>query len=267
MLEKLRQLGWGDYEARAYLALLQHSPATGYRVAKEAGVPTAKVYEALARLVERGAARTATSEGRDAVLYTPVPPAEVMAGLQARHARMLDDLSRELSALAAAAAETPAAQLTGRAPVLGRANALLAGAHKSAAVVLPPGWENTLRAGLEAARARQVRVDRVLTAPDASSGQAEPGLLIVTADGAEALIGTLGDPADDAAAQAFATTLPFLVRLCADYVRLRRAVALVPEAVARLQRHDDWLDWEEAKQRRLLEHIAPRTDNIPNAPN
>src|SRR5579884_2265087 len=97
MLEKLRQLGWGDYEAKAYLALLGHHPATGYRVAKESGVPTAKVYEALARLVERGAIRLHPGAEGEAAQYVPVPPEEVMAGLRARHARMLDELTRELA--------------------------------------------------------------------------------------------------------------------------------------------------------------------------
>ncbi len=40
----------------------------------------------------------------------------------------------------------------------------------------------------------------------------------------------------------------------------------MPEAVARLQRHDDWLDWEEAKQRRLLQNAATRTEGLGSAP-
>ncbi len=264
MIEKLRQLGWGDYEARAYLALLRHHPATGYRVGKESGVPTAKVYEALARLVERGAAHLLPAAEGEAAQYAPVPPEEVMAGLRARHARMLDELTHELVALALPAADTPDSErVRGRAPVLGRANALLTNARKSAALALPQGWESSLRAGLEAARSRRVRVDRVTLLPDAVPGTAagspsEAELFVLAVDGAEALVGTLGAPTDDRAAEALAIRVPFLVRLCADYVRLRRAVALVPEAVARLQRQDDWLDWEEAKQRRLLQHTVAR---------
>jgi sugar-specific transcriptional regulator TrmB len=266
MIETLRQLGWGDYEARAYLALLQHNPATGYRIGKESGVPTAKVYEALARLVERGAARLLPSAEGDSAQYVPVSPEEVMAGLRARHAHMLDELTRELAALSVSSPDTPDAQrLRGRAPVLGRANALLTNARQSVALALPWGWESALRAGLDAAKARHVRLDRVALSPEAAlptGSQTEPGLLVLVVDGTEALVGTLGAPTDDSAAEAITTRVPFLARLCADYVRLRRAVALVPEAVARLQRHDDWLDWEEAKQRRLLQQPLARPENV-----
>lgn len=273
MLEKLRQLGWSEYEARAYLALLRQNPATGYRVGKESGVPTAKVYEALARLVERGAARLLPAAESDTAQYLPVPPDEVLAGLRARHARMLDELDHELRTLFVPSASAPeGAWLRGRAPVLGRANALLVNARKSAALALPWGWESALRAGLEAAKANRVRLDRVTLAPDAapgqnSAGQAEPGLLVLVADGVEAVIGTLGSPTDDNAAEALALRAPFIVRLCLDYVRLRRALALLPEAVARLQRHDDWLDWEEAKQRRLLQTLPlARAESASRAP-
>jgi|SRR5579884_681813 len=265
MLEMLRQLGWGDYEARAYLALLQHSPATGYRVGKESGVPVAKVYEALARLVERGAVRLLPAEEGETAQYVPIAPDEVMAGLRARHLQMLDSLTRELMALHTPAAQTPeAVWLKGRAPVLGRAHALLTAATSSVALALPRGWESALRSESEAARARSIRVDRITLPSEGDAGR--PGLLVLAVDGIEALVGTLGVPTDDAAAEAFVTRAPFLVRLCTDYVRLCRAVALVPEAVARLQRHDDWLDWEEAKQRRLLESLANRSPHPQSLP-
>ncbi|HLV81099.1 MAG TPA: helix-turn-helix domain-containing protein [Chthonomonadaceae bacterium] len=257
MLESLRQLGWSEYEARAYLALLEHSPATGYRVGKESGVPVAKVYEALARLVERGAVRLLAAAEGEAGQYVPIPPDEVMAGLRARHQQMLDTLTRELMALHRPASRAPeAVWLKGRAPVLGRASALLSAAVSSVALALPRGWESALRPQIEAARARSARVDRIVLTAEGEAGR--PALLVLAVDGIEALIGTLGAPSDDAAAEALATRAPFLVSLCSDYVRLCRAVALVPEAVARLQRHDDWLDWEEAKQRRLLQPLDTR---------
>jgi sugar-specific transcriptional regulator TrmB len=268
MLEKLRQLGWSEYEAKAYLALLRQNPATGYRIARESGVPTAKVYEAVARLVERGAAQLLPAPAGETSQYVPVPPEEVMAGLRARHARMLDELSRELAALRVPAPGTPAAAwLRGRAPVLGRASALLSLAQKSVALAVPAGWESALRADLDDLRSRRVRLDRVTLAPEAVE-TADAALFVLVVDGAEALVGTLGAPTDDSAAEAVTLRTPFLVRLCADYVRLRRALALVPDAVTRLQRHDDWLDWEEAKQRRLLQNIAPaRPEPVGGAPN
>ena len=46
----LQRLGFGDYEARAYTALLQRSPMTGYEIAKLSRIPRANVYDILPRL-------------------------------------------------------------------------------------------------------------------------------------------------------------------------------------------------------------------------
>ena len=56
MLQKLAQIGFTEYEAKVYLALLALNPATGYQLSKESGVPRSMVYEALKRLHARGAA-------------------------------------------------------------------------------------------------------------------------------------------------------------------------------------------------------------------
>lgn len=259
MLEKLRQLGWTEYEARAYLALLQHNPATGYRIGKEAGVPIAKVYEALGRLVDRGAARQNSAEGGERARYAPVAPDEVMAGLRAQHDRLIDELSRDLRSLFLNPAESPSCEwLSGRAPVLGRANTLLAHARRSITLALPQGWDDVLQQGMEIARANQVRMDRVFSR-SASILEATPGeqeLLALVVDGTEALIAGLDRRSAEGVTEALTTRIPFLVRLCTDYVRLCRVVTFMPEAVTRLKRHDDWLDWEEAKQRRLLQAIT-----------
>jgi sugar-specific transcriptional regulator TrmB len=61
--EALMAVGFGDYEARAYCALLLQSPANGYQVAKQSGIPRGKIYECLERLVARGAARRLTVPG------------------------------------------------------------------------------------------------------------------------------------------------------------------------------------------------------------
>jgi HTH-type transcriptional regulator, sugar sensing transcriptional regulator len=49
----LQELGFGDYEARAYVTLLQRSPVSGYELAKTSGIPRANVYAVLQKLEER----------------------------------------------------------------------------------------------------------------------------------------------------------------------------------------------------------------------
>lgn len=58
VLEHLTRLGFSQPEARAYLALLSKSPATGYEVAKTSGLSRGQVYETLGRLEALGAVQS-----------------------------------------------------------------------------------------------------------------------------------------------------------------------------------------------------------------
>jgi HTH-type transcriptional regulator, sugar sensing transcriptional regulator len=54
MVTYLRELGLSEYEARTYRTLCQASPLTPYETAQQAGLPTSKIYQVLARLEEKG---------------------------------------------------------------------------------------------------------------------------------------------------------------------------------------------------------------------
>lgn len=54
-IESIVNLGFTELEARIYLCLLQSSPATGYKVAKEIGTTHASIYKALESLEHKGA--------------------------------------------------------------------------------------------------------------------------------------------------------------------------------------------------------------------
>ena len=71
----LKELGFTEYEAKAYLALLKISPATAYVVARESGVPRSKVYGVLGGLAERGVVFVSHGEP---VRYAPMPPGELV---------------------------------------------------------------------------------------------------------------------------------------------------------------------------------------------
>jgi sugar-specific transcriptional regulator TrmB len=74
IVASLQRLGFGEYEAKAYIALLQRSPLTGYELAKVSGLPRANVYAVLPKLEEKGAVlRVDTPAGPR---YSPVPPLE-----------------------------------------------------------------------------------------------------------------------------------------------------------------------------------------------
>ena len=73
----LGELGFSDYEARAYCALLDAAPANGYQVAGLSGVPRAKIYEVLDKLVARGAAVRVEGKGHDGRMFAPTDPKEL----------------------------------------------------------------------------------------------------------------------------------------------------------------------------------------------
>src|SRR5688500_17256255 len=72
----LQELGFTEHEARAYQALLQQNPATGYEVAKVSGIPRPNIYPVLQKLEARGAA--VRIAGDDTTRYFPIPPQEFL---------------------------------------------------------------------------------------------------------------------------------------------------------------------------------------------
>ncbi|MBN1465891.1 hypothetical protein JXA02_09030 [candidate division KSB1 bacterium] len=80
--DSIKAIGFSDYEARAYCALLTQSPANGYQVAAKSAVPRAKVYEVLDRLVLRGAAVRAETAKKEAKVYVAVDPDILLENIQ-----------------------------------------------------------------------------------------------------------------------------------------------------------------------------------------
>lgn len=78
----LGELGFSDYEARAYCALLDAAPANGYQVAGLSGVPRAKIYEVLDKLVARGAAVRVEGKGHDGRMFAPTDPKELVDSIE-----------------------------------------------------------------------------------------------------------------------------------------------------------------------------------------
>ncbi len=78
-VQSLLELGFSQYEARCYVGLLGPEAQTGYGVAKITGVPQPKVYEALRKLVSRGAARELAGEP---ARFVAVPPDELLTDLK-----------------------------------------------------------------------------------------------------------------------------------------------------------------------------------------
>ena len=75
LISKLKELGLNSYEAKVYLALLKHHPATGYEISKESGVPQARAYDTLKALESN---KVVVAIGGKPVTYMPVRPDELL---------------------------------------------------------------------------------------------------------------------------------------------------------------------------------------------
>ncbi|MBP2652403.1 MAG: transcriptional regulator, TrmB family [Firmicutes bacterium] len=96
ILAQIQKLGFSQYEAKAYLALLQHSPVTGYELSKRSGVPRSMIYEVVNKLIDRGAVYTIPS---DPLRYTPVPAREFLKRVRRNLDATFDFLDQSLSSL------------------------------------------------------------------------------------------------------------------------------------------------------------------------
>ncbi|MBN1798490.1 MAG: TrmB family transcriptional regulator [Spirochaetales bacterium] len=97
ILVQLLELGFSEYEARAYLGLLKHQPATAYEVAKKAGLPTSKIYEVLSRLSEKSVVMEIMEKGKRR--YIPIEPDEFVEKYRGKMEQTLSALNKELPLL------------------------------------------------------------------------------------------------------------------------------------------------------------------------
>jgi sugar-specific transcriptional regulator TrmB len=202
-VDKLVTLGFSEYEAKAYLALLQENPATGYHVSKCSGVPRSMIYEVLGKLVARGAAMTLHRNGSSK--YSPIPAVEFLDKLQRDHEDLVTSLRDNLSSVNPESDLEYVWNIEGHENVMAKAKEMLGQARKRVYVSLLPETFPTLQHALTNAALRGVdivlycthRVEfpdgRVVVSPVPvqASNRLEGLWLVMVADGTEALIGEL----------------------------------------------------------------------------
>ncbi len=94
VIKQLQDLGFGQYEAQAYVALLQHNPVNGYELAKTSSIPRPNIYKVLQKLEERGAVlRLDTPEG---IRYSPVAPEELILKMRTCYQSTLENAQQSL---------------------------------------------------------------------------------------------------------------------------------------------------------------------------
>ncbi len=85
LITSLIRLGFTQYEAQAYAALVGQAALTGAEVGRRAGMPPSKIYETLGRLEARGAVLVNRSEP---VRYAAVPHRSLLEDLRSASMRI-----------------------------------------------------------------------------------------------------------------------------------------------------------------------------------
>ena len=231
-VERLVGLGFSPHEARVYVALLGQPSATGYELAKSAGLPRGNVYQILAGLLERNAIQLV---GEDPARYVAHAPTEVLGRIKRETAARCDALIADLATLAPPSAPAAFWTLRGRDAVVERVTALIDEATERVAICL---WADDLtwaRGALRAAYQKGCHVVVNLFG-DADLGfgdvyRHEPPtrvvgghLLTLAVDSSAALTAALDEPAG-----AVYTHHPALVRLVEKLIRDEAYLAAIYE--------------------------------------
>jgi sugar-specific transcriptional regulator TrmB len=73
-VNKLKQVGFSEYEAKAYIALLKENPLTAYEIGKNSGIPSSKIYEVIRKLENKCTVQSI--HGERSKMFIPTPPDE-----------------------------------------------------------------------------------------------------------------------------------------------------------------------------------------------
>ncbi len=201
LIDRLTQLGFSEYEAKAYLALLHESPVTGYQLAKLSSVPRSMIYEVMGKLTARGAAMTLRMEG--GMKYAPVPPEEFLAQLRREQEELIGSLQDDLTTLGKSSDLDYVWNIENHENILAKAEEMLTQAQASVYIALFPSTFPALKEALGEAACRGVRVVIYTTEAIDSPGcrvvvahvseetlsQARGLGLILVVDGEEVLVG------------------------------------------------------------------------------
>ncbi len=122
IIAEIQKLGFSQYESKAYIALLQQAPVTGYELSKRCGVPRSMIYEVLNKLSERGAIYALPCEP---VKYSPVPAKELLKRLRRDVDATFDFLAELLPAMGKGSEVPLISHINGREPVMNELKSLI----------------------------------------------------------------------------------------------------------------------------------------------
>jgi HTH-type transcriptional regulator, sugar sensing transcriptional regulator len=195
----LMQIGFTEYEAKVYLALLRENPATGYQISKTSGVPRSMVYDALSRLHGRGAVLESIEDR--ATLYRPVAPELLLERHEDDHRQLLSHLREGLNTFYTTTDDERIWTISGQRLALTYAAQMIREAQSEVFLVLMDEDVDTLSPEIKSACDRGITVNTLLVGerdlecgnvahhpPLESELQGLSDTLLVVADSRETLV-------------------------------------------------------------------------------
>ncbi|MCL1697020.1 TrmB family transcriptional regulator [Lysinibacillus sp. BPa_S21] len=139
LIAQLKELGFTEYEAKAYTALVQNKHVSAYQVSKNSGIPRARIYDILNGLVEKGL--VLKEETADQTTYSAIPVAVFLQQIQQRWQSNFTSISDQLEKLEVEEqeAEHKVVTLKGKEAIVNYCQSLLKKAEKK---VILSMWED-----------------------------------------------------------------------------------------------------------------------------
>jgi HTH-type transcriptional regulator, sugar sensing transcriptional regulator len=239
IIESLRQVGLTQYEAEAYHALLQEGPLTGYQLGKRSRVPLPRSYDVLERLSERGLALV---QPGDPPRYLAEDPARFLEQLRSSMTSRLEKLAATVMAVPASDVREEFWVIRGRERIRDRAAAMIGEAEHSLGLHVPASMRGDMGGLVSEARGRGRRVLQA-----ARTARLAADAVLVLVDDREVLAGTAATDRSQAVVTGNRALLA-MAQACFQAELPRQRPTRPTETV---RGTNDWLAWEEDKQKRL----------------
>lgn len=94
IIKQMMALGFSEYESKSYRALLKHNPATAYETAKNAGIPSSKIYGVIDKLNDQGIVSEIRENGKKR--YIPLDPESLLSNIKRETEQNLTALSKSI---------------------------------------------------------------------------------------------------------------------------------------------------------------------------
>ncbi|GBE00832.1 sugar-specific transcriptional regulator TrmB [bacterium BMS3Bbin06] len=159
MVDKLAEIGLTEYEAKAFIGLLEKSPVTAYELARASGIPTSKIYEVLVRLSEKGVVLSTGEDGTKR--YVPIEPTELIQSYRSRMETTLSSLKEDLASVGKKADVSYIWNINDYEYLLDKAGRIILDARET---ILISGWAEELgrlESLLKESAGRRVRISMI----------------------------------------------------------------------------------------------------------